>query len=79
MLNSVQENLFKFSAITDQCHEQNNAVIKESGGAVGLLMNPGALRRWTVAGPEIVRMVNEFEALQSRNQCLHFVRKALPW
>ena len=52
----------------DQCHEQNNAVVKESGGAVGLMMNPGALRRWTVAGPEVVRMVNEFEALQSHDQ-----------
>ena len=59
----------KFSAMAiDQCHEQNNAVIKESGGAVGLMMNPGALRRWTVAGPEVVRMVNEFEALQSHDQ-----------
>ena len=56
----------KFSAMAiDQCHEQNNAVI---GGAVGLMMNPGALRRWTVAGPEVVRMVNEFEALQSHDQ-----------
>ena len=65
----VHKTCNKFSAMsTDQCHEQNNAVIKESGGAIGLLMNPGALRRWTVAGPEIVRMVNEFEALESRNQ-----------
>ena len=57
----------KFSAMAiDQCHEQNNALIKELGGAVGLMTNPG--RRWMVAGPEVVRMVNEFEALQSCNQ-----------
>ena len=58
----------------DHCHEQNNAVIKESGGAVGLTMNPGALRHWTVAGPEVVRMMNEFEAVQSHDQatdCQH--------
>ena len=34
----------KFSAMAiDQCHEQNNALIKESGGAVALITNPGAL------------------------------------
>lgn len=55
----------------DQCHEQNNAVVKESGGAVGLFTNPGALRRWTVAGPEVARMVTEFESLQSCNQTTH--------
>ena len=45
----------KFSAmVIDQCHEQNNALVKGSGGAIGQTGNPGALRRWTVAGPEIV-------------------------
>jgi hypothetical protein len=53
-------NTFSAMAI-DQCHEQNNATIKGSGGAVGLTDNPGALRRWMVAGPEIARMVTEFE------------------
>ena len=52
----------KFSAMAiDQCHEQNNAGIKGSGGAVGLTENPGALRRWMVAGPEIARIIEEFE------------------
>jgi hypothetical protein len=52
----------KFSAMAiDQCHEQNNAVIKGSGGAVGLTDNPAALRRWTVAGPEVIRLITEFE------------------
>ena len=31
------------------------------GGAIGLSRNPGALRRWTVTGPEIVRITKEFE------------------
>ncbi len=46
-----------FSSIAiDQAHEQNNAAVKSDGGAVGLTQNPGALRRWMVAGPEVVRM-----------------------
>lgn len=31
------------------------------GGAVGLTESPAALRRWMVAGPEVSRMVQEFE------------------
>ena len=35
----------KVSAMSvDQCHEQNNAVVKGSGGAVGLTGNPEALQ-----------------------------------
>ena len=41
-----------FSAIAiDHAHEQNNALIKGDGGAVGLTDNPRALRHWMVAGP----------------------------
>ena len=57
----------KFSAMAlDQCHEQNNAMVKGSGGAIGLTGNQGALRRWMVAGPEIARITTEFE-----EQCIH--------
>lgn len=38
-----------------------NAIVKGEGGAVGLTENPAALRRWMVAGPELSRMVDEFE------------------
>ena len=52
----------KFSAMAiDQCHEQNNGAVKGSGGVVGLTANPAALRRWTVAGPEVARLVAYFE------------------
>ena len=52
-----------FSAIAlDHAHEQVNASVKGDGGAVGLTENPGALRRWMVAGPEIARMIDEFES-----------------
>ena len=45
----------------DQAHEQANAVVKENGGAIGLTEDPAALRRWTVAGPEISRLVATYE------------------
>jgi hypothetical protein len=51
-----------FSSIAlDHAHEQMNALIKGDGGAVGLTESPGALRRWIIAGPEIARMIKEFE------------------
>jgi len=51
-----------FSAIgLDHAHEQLNARVKGVGGAVGLTENADALRRWMVAGPEVARVVTEFE------------------
>ena len=46
----------------DQGHEQNNEIVKGSGGAVGLTENPDAFRRWMVAGPEQARLLLDFEA-----------------
>ena len=46
----------------DQAHEQNNACVKGDGGAVGLTQNPAALRRWMVSGPEMARLIEEFQA-----------------
>ena len=54
------EKVFSAMAI-DQAHEQNNSAIKGDGGAIGLTQSPGALRRWMVAGPEVVRLTSEFE------------------
>ena len=52
-----------------QTHEQNNATIKTDGGAVVLTQSPEALSRRMVAGPELVRMINEFEAsLEKKTQ-----------
>ena len=52
-----------FSAIAiDQAHEQNNATVKGDGGAVGLTENPAAMRRWMVSGPEMSRVIREFQA-----------------
>ncbi|XP_061894509.1 uncharacterized protein LOC133644183 [Entelurus aequoreus] len=52
----------RFSAIPlDQAHEQENKNVKGSGGAVGLTENPTAFRRWMLTGPEMARLIKEFE------------------
>ncbi|KAE8742640.1 hypothetical protein FOCC_FOCC011820 [Frankliniella occidentalis] len=52
----------------DQVHEQNNALVKGDGGAVGLTEEPDDLRRWMLAGPEVQRILNEFES-SSADRC----------
>ena len=53
----------RFSAIpVDQAHENNNEIVKGSGGAIGLTENPAAFRKWMLAGPEQARIIQEFEA-----------------
>ena len=50
-----------FSAISDdQLHEQNNKLIKSNGGAIGIFDSDAALLKWMVSGPEISRMIAEF-------------------
>ena len=52
-----------FSSIPlDQAHEQNNELIKGDCGIIGITENPGALLKWMVAGPELARVVKEFES-----------------
>ena len=59
---TIQKSQRFFSAIAiDHAHEQNNAYVKWDGLAVALTENPGALRRWMLAGPEITRIIAEFE------------------
>ena len=58
----VKKTTRSFSAIAiDQAHEQNNASVKGDGDAVDLTENPAALRRWMVSGPEMARVIGEFE------------------
>ena len=45
----------------DQAHEQENNVVKASGGAVGLTENPIAFRRWMTTGPELARLLRQYE------------------
>ena len=58
----VQTTNSTFSAMAiDQCHEQRNADVKGSGGPIGHMDDAAALRRWMVAGPEVSRIVAEYE------------------
>ena len=54
-------NLFSMLAL-DHAHEQNNAVVKGDGGAVGLFTNTQALLKWMTSGAEMARIIGEFEA-----------------
>lgn len=61
---AVRNTECKFPNIAiDQAHEQNNAIVKGDGGAIGLTEDPAASRRWMVAGPEISRLIGEFTGL----------------
>lgn len=53
----------KFSLVAnDHGHEQNNGVMKNEGGIIGLTQEADALLRWVVAGPELVRVISESES-----------------
>ena len=49
--------------------------MKGDGGAVGLTENPSALQCWMVSGPEMARLIGEFESSvmekQDRDCCHH--------
>ena len=49
------------SIALDHAHEQNNCVVKGDGGAIGPTENSSQLMRSMVAGPEIARVIGEFE------------------
>ena len=58
----------------DQAHEQNNAIVKGLGGAVGLTQNPSAFRKWLLAGPEQARLIQAFEKqflVKKEGECIH--------
>ena len=60
---TVRKTDSKFSNIAiDQAHEQNNAIVKGDGGAIGLTEDTAALRRLMVAGPEI-RLIDELTGI----------------
>ena len=55
----------------DQAHEQNNALIKADGGAIGLTERESALRRWMVAGPEVCRLAEQYEKFSRKRKKIH--------
>lgn len=63
---TAQKSNRKFSHIgLDHNHEQINAKIKGVGGAIGLTENDASLAKWLITGPEISRMIEEFETMNS--------------
>lgn len=53
----------RFSALAiDQAHKLNNGMVKGDSGAVCPTENPSALRQRMISGPEMARLVSEFEA-----------------
>ena len=65
---TVQKSNRKFSRIgSDHNHEQLNAKIKGAGGAIGLTENDSTLQRWVISGPEISRLIDEFEVTVDNN------------
>ena len=73
MLNGIftfQKTGRKFSRMAlDQIHEQNNKEIKGVSGATHLLnrSDDSALSRWELCGPDLARLVTEFEAEVRKN------------
>ena len=58
----TQKSHHKFSALAhDQIHEQLNAMVKCDGGVVGITENEAALKHWMVAGPEMDRLLTQYE------------------
>ena len=70
---TAQRTANSFSAMAlDQAHEQLNSFVKGDGGAVGLTENPSALLRWMISGPEMARIISEFESCsEDENGKLH--------
>ena len=57
----VTKTLRNFSSIPiNQAHEQNK-LVKEDGGAIGLTKNTAEVTCWMICGPETARIVNEFK------------------
>ena len=56
------ENQFS-QIVLDQVHGQNNRTTKSCGGVTDLVNNveESALIRWETCGPEVTRIINEFE------------------
>ena len=65
----VEKSQGKFSLITaDHCHEQNSGVMKGEGGIIVLTQDANSLLKWAVAGPELVRVICEFETMMVGKQ-----------
>ena len=53
-----------FFSLPNDEHEQNNKIVKGDRGAIGLTDSSTQLLRWMVSGPEISRIITDFELSQ---------------
>ena len=64
-----------FSALAlDQAHEQLIGGLKGDGGMIGITEDPSELKRLLVIGPEMVRLIKEFEMLDGDAKEKHHKR-----
>ena len=57
----VKRSSKRFSAIAiDQSHEQMNKIVKSSGGVIGLTEDPTSLVKWSLCGPLVSQMLEDF-------------------
>ena len=62
----------KFSGMAhDQVHEQLNAMVEGDGRVIGITENDEALRRWSVAGPEVARLLSEVADKENTDTANH--------
>lgn len=58
----TQKTSHRFSMMAhDHMHEQLNTVLKGDGGIIGITENDAALKRWMISGPEMARIIQEFQ------------------
>ena len=62
----TQTSRHRFSAFAhDQVHEQLNAMVKGDGELIGITESESALKSWMVTGPEVARLLTEYEGKHS--------------
>ena len=65
----MQKTQHNFSSIPiSHAHEQNNKCVKGDGGTIGLTENTSELLLWMVSGPEIARVINQFQVSQEMSK-----------
>ena len=66
---SVTRSNKRFSAIAiDQSHEQLNKKLKGTGGIIGLTQDPVSLMNWSVSGPEVSKLIEEFQVASEADE-----------
>ena len=66
---SVTRSNKRFSAIAiDQSHVQLNKKLKGTGGIIGLTQDPVSLMNWSVSGPEVSKLIEDFQVASEADE-----------